>query len=154
MTPLLYFLIIIVGLGVDQATKWWAVSRNVDTTVCSMLDFSLIWNHGVTWGIFNRSGEMGLKVLLGVIILIIIAFTYYTLYERLYRQGASIFYEVLVLTGAISNVIDRVRYGAVVDFIQFHVGSWYWPTFNLADVFIVCGIVGMLMHTIFDKPEC
>ena len=52
----------------------------------------------------------------------------------------------LIIGGAIGNVIDRVRFGGVIDFLYFHLGSWYWPAFNLADSAICIGVVVMLFE--------
>lgn len=55
-------------------------------------------------------------------------------------------WEILVFAGAISNLVDRVLYGAVLDFIELYVGRWSWPVFNVADSLIVCGVIGMLFR--------
>ena len=59
----------------------------------------------------------------------------------------------LILGGAIGNVIDRLRFGAVVDFIQWHVNGYYWPAFNIADSAITIGAVLMVIDQLFKKPE-
>jgi signal peptidase II len=51
----------------------------------------------------------------------------------------------LIIGGAVGNVIDRLRFGGVIDFLYFHAGSWYWPAFNLADSAICLGVVAMLL---------
>ena len=64
------------------------------------------------------------------------------------RPGAGGFLAVaigLIIGGAIGNVIDRLRFGAVIDFLYFHAGSWYWPAFNLADSAICLGVAAMLL---------
>ena len=67
-----------------------------------------------------------------------------------WRQGAAL---GLVLGGAIGNVIDRLRFGAVYDFLYFHVGDWYWPAFNLADSAITVGVVLLVWDSLFEQGE-
>jgi signal peptidase II len=59
----------------------------------------------------------------------------------------------LVLGGAIGNLIDRVLYGAVVDFVSVHAGGWYFPAFNVADSAITLGVIALLWDSLFTKPE-
>jgi len=59
----------------------------------------------------------------------------------------------LVIGGAIGNVIDRLRFGAVVDFLDFHVGSWHWPAFNIADSAICVGVAVMLLDGLLLRRE-
>ena len=61
-----------------------------------------------------------------------------------YRQGQSILGEILVISGACANLIDRVIYGAVIDFIYLHIDSWSWPIFNIADVSVIIGVAFMI----------
>ena len=136
-----YFLLFVTGLGLDRWTKGWALMHNVDFQVCSVLNFSLVMNRGISWGLFHNAPVYGFWILTTVNILITICLAYYTFYHQLYKQKTCIFLEVLVLAGAVSNIIDRFVYGGVVDFIQFHVGSWYFPTFNVADILVVGGVI-------------
>jgi signal peptidase II len=59
----------------------------------------------------------------------------------------------LIIGGAIGNVIDRIRFGAVVDFLDFHVGSWHWPAFNVADSAICVGVAVMLLDSLLMRRE-
>ena len=73
----------------------------------------------------------------------------------LYREESlySLFPLVLVLAGAIGNGIDRVRFGFVVDFISLHYGSWYWPTFNVADSVISLGVFLLILNSFSSRPD-
>jgi len=135
-------------LGIDRWSKWWALVSNVDFHVNSFLNFSVIWNRGVSWGVFHSASLYGFYVLTLFITLVTLGITYYAFYHQWYKHNANIFSESLVLAGAVSNLIDRFVFGSVIDFIQLHVGSWYWPTFNIADVFIVGGVIGLLIKNI------
>lgn len=140
-----YLFLFIVGIGFDRWTKLLALVNHVDLQVCPFLNFSLLWNRGVSWGLFHDVSALGFYILTAVNIIIILCLAYYAIYHQLYKQKACIFLETLVLSGAVSNIIDRFMYGAVVDFIQFHIGSWFFPTFNVADILVVCGVFGLLI---------
>lgn len=135
----------------DRLTKSWALANIKDQAMSIFPGFnlSLSWNRGVSWGMFNKSSSFGFILLSIIIALVIIFFTAYTIF--LYKKGKSIFLETLVLSGAISNFIDRIYYGAVVDFIDFYAGSWHWPTFNIADACIVIGIVGIIIRGFYES---
>jgi signal peptidase II len=140
-----YFFLFSFCFGLDRWTKWWALSNNVDFQVYPFLDFFLLWNRGISWGIFSNTSPYGFFMLTIVIFLIIGLFTYYAFYNQWYKRNEIIFLEILVIAGAVSNFFDRCIFGGVIDFIQLHVGDWYWPTFNLADMFIVVGVVGLMI---------
>ena len=58
-----------------------------------------------------------------------------------------------MLAGALSNIVDRITYGAVIDFVDFHIFGYHWPTFNIADAFIVCGVLGIMIQSMFEGYE-
>jgi len=148
-----YIFFFTICLGLDRWTKLLALRNNVDLQVFPILNFSLIWNRGVSWGLFHGASEYGFYLLTLFIILVTIGLAYYTFYHQLYKNKANILLEILVLSGAVSNIVDRFVYGGVIDFIQFHVGSWYFPTFNIADIFVVCGVFGLLIKNIVRENE-
>ncbi len=129
----------------DQASKWWITSVALAEThflrVTSFLNLRLSWNKGVTFGFFNDFSAWMPYVLIGVavaILLLLLAWLY---------KAPSIYAALglgLVMGGAIGNVADRLQYGAVLDFLDFHLMGYHWYTFNLADSAIVCG-VGLLL---------
>jgi signal peptidase II len=78
-----------------------------------------------------------------------VLFSLYAVVQHL--NGIPIYFESFVVGGAISNIIDRVHYGVVIDFIDLHLGIWHWATFNIADVFIMVGVLGVLFKSIKRK---
>jgi signal peptidase II len=110
-------------------------------TVTSFLDLVLTCNSGISFGIMNRTGVNALVFSLaaGLIIVVLLAWL------RRVRTGFLAIAIGLIIGGAIGNVIDRLRFHAVVDFLYFHAGSWYWPAFNLADSAICLGVAAMLL---------
>lgn len=119
-------------------------------TVTSFFDLVLTYNRGISFGLFN--GGAGLNALVfSFAAAAIIAVLIYWL-----RRAASPFLAVaigLIIGGAVGNVIDRLRLGAVVDFLDFHVGSLHWPAFNLADSAICIGVVAMLLDGVLLRRE-
>jgi len=139
------FLIFLLFFIFDRVTKYWALLslKDHDINIYSSLNFHLSWNRGISWGVFGNSSSLGFSLLTAFIALVIILFVIYTVDS--FRYGNSVFFEVIVLSGAISNFFDRIYYGAVIDFIDINVLGWHWPTFNVADACIVVGIVGVIL---------
>ncbi len=129
--------------GIDRITKWLAL-HYIDHTydVMPLLQFKLVLNRGISWGMFHSEHDGFFTLLTLFIASIVVALMFYTF--RKWREGKYIFAECAVLAGAISNVLDRYLYGGVVDFIHVHIGGCSWPIFNIADAAIVLGIFWIL----------
>lgn len=143
-----YIALLISLIGLDQVTKLWAL-KNLSHSPRALFagcNLVLAFNRGVSFGwlSFSDSGKYGL--LITCIALIIIGLLWYT--YRAYRRGVVIVAEVCILSGALSNLYDRIALGAVVDFIDLHVGSWHWYTFNIADMLLVGGAFLLVIRTI------
>jgi signal peptidase II len=118
--------------------------------VTSFFNLALTFNRGISFGLFN--GGAGLHVLVfSLAAAAIVAALVYWL-----SRVTSPFLAVaigLIIGGAVGNVIDRVRLGAVVDFLDFHIGSLHWPAFNLADSAICIGVAAMLLDGLLLRRE-
>ena len=139
---------------VDQAAKLWLLfgldlpARGI-VRLTPFLDLVLTWNTGISYGLFRQEGPFGqgalltLKAVAVVLLWIWLARTS----SRLAALSLG-----LIIGGAIGNAIDRLAYGAVADFVLFHVTtatfSFNWYVFNLADVAIVAGVIGLLFETL------
>jgi lipoprotein signal peptidase len=147
-------------LVADQATKWWIleVVRLPEVGQIPIwsagpfgLDLTMVWNRGVTFGLLSGDGAWN-HVILAALAVAISAFLLRWMARaenRLtaYALGA-------VVGGAIGNVIDRFRFGAVADFVDAHAWGWHWYVFNVADAAIVCGVVALVADALFrPKPE-
>lgn len=109
----------------------------------------LLFNRGISWGMFQARSWLSWFLLSLGLAFIIVALGVHA-YER-YKAGKFLFGEILILAGAISNLIDRIWYGAVIDFLSIGIGQWQFPTlFNVADVAIVGGALIMLFSTHFE----
>lgn len=116
--------------------------------ITSFFSLALVWNKGVSFGMFSDHDGSAAIALIAVAVAISLV-----LLEWLRRCGNRV--EVLaiglVLGGAIGNVIDRVRFGAVVDYLDFHVAGAHWPAFNVADSCICIGVVVLCIDSLFKK---
>ncbi|MFA6534932.1 MAG: signal peptidase II [Candidatus Babeliales bacterium] len=140
----LYLFLISTIITADQATKRWALTNlNADLPVNGWCNLSLSANRGVSWGLFNFQSNFGFYILTSIISIVILAFALYAVIQHLNK--ISIHFESFIIGGAISNVIDRLTHGFVIDFLDIHMGIWHWPTFNIADVFVVIGVLGVLL---------
>ena len=130
----------------DQLHKAWMITIFGDTqrpkiTVTPFFDLVLVWNPGISYGLFKQNSDAGRWVLIGFAVAAAIALTYWLAQLQTRLAAASV---GLIIEGALGNAIDRVHYGAVADFFSFHVSGFNWYVFNLADVAIVAGVVGLL----------
>jgi signal peptidase II len=142
-------------LILDQATKIWFVhgfdlAANGPVRVLPVLDFVLVWNRGISYGLFQQDSELGRWLLAGFTIAATIALWIWSTRVDLKLPALAL---ALIIGGAIGNGVDRVVYGAVVDFVHFHVGTFSWYVFNLADVWIVAGVVGLLYDSFANGPN-
>jgi len=131
---------------IDQLSKWWVqtyvvVPPQAVIEVTYYFNLILKWNKGVTFGLLAHNAAW-LPYAFTAIALIIVAFLLNWL-----MRASSVTVALglgLVMGGAVGNIVDRLRYGAVVDFLDFHWQNHHWYTFNVADAAIVCG-VGLLL---------
>jgi signal peptidase II len=135
----------IAGLVVvlDQLTKW-AILTSLDRAIALTPFFNLVvvWNRGVSFGMFDSAGGLGPWVLSGLALAVIVLLLGWLrrVHEFITAAGLG-----LIIGGAIGNVIDRARFGAVVDFLDYHALGWHWPAFNVADSAIFVGAVLLLV---------
>ena len=131
---------LIMAFSADRITKQLALlnlTKYVPKQITSFLDFTLIGNEGISFGLLQQDG-MGRFILALVAVAISLALAWY------FYRSTSIFTTIntsLIIGGALSNAYDRVIFGAVIDFIDFHSGPAHYYIFNIADVTIVIGAV-------------
>jgi signal peptidase II len=133
----------------DQLTKWAILTwLDRDIALTSFFNLVLVWNKGVSFGMFDSGAALAPWLLSGLALAVVIALLVWLrgAGHRLTAIGLG-----LIIGGALGNVIDRVRFGAVVDFLDAHALGWHWPAFNVADSAICVGaalllVDGLLMH--------
>lgn len=141
-------------LAADQASKWLMLGavmvppRVVEVT--PFFNLVLVWNKGVSFGLFPQGTAGGRWALIGLSLLFVAV-----LAAWLRRPGGARVAWGLggVIGGALGNVADRLIHGAVVDFLDFHIAGWHWPAFNLADSAIVVGAGLLLLDALFGRGK-
>lgn len=140
-------LIALAVVVLDQVSKYWAeqaleFARPVE--VLNWFNLMLAYNEGAAFSFLGDAGgwQRWFFILVGLIAVAIIAAWLRRLEPGEHWQGLAL---SLILGGAVGNLIDRVRFGHVVDFIDWHYAGWHWPTFNIADSAISAGVVILLL---------
>ena len=119
-------------------------------SILPFFDLVLTYNRGMSFGMFN-DGHGSSALVFSLVAAAIVAGLIFWLWRV---ESAFLAVAIgLIIGGAVGNVIDRVRLGAVVDFLDFHVGAWHWPAFNLADSAICIGVAAMLLDSLLLRRE-
>jgi signal peptidase II len=151
--PLAVVMAILVAAS-DQASKWWIVERLMQppriVPLTPFLDIVLVWNRGITFGLFNSGGAAQPIVFTALAVVIAAGLLVWLRGVTRAWVAAAI---GGILGGAVGNVLDRLRLGAVVDFIDVHVGIWHWPAFNVADSAISIAVAAIALDALFSAKE-
>lgn len=169
------FSIIALLIAADQLSKWW-ISEYVirplslaqdlgplglnlwlgeaparlpytELAIWPFFNIVMVWNEGVSFGLFDGAQPV---IMIALALLVCTGFLIWLLRTDDMVQRAGL---MLVIGGALGNVIDRVRFGAVIDFLDFHAFGYHWPAFNLADSFIVIGVCVLIVYALFFENE-
>jgi signal peptidase II len=139
-------------IAADFATKAWVLAAfrpGESLAVLPFFNLVLVFNSGAAFSFLAGAGgwqKWFFVVLALAISAWIVAMLRRHPHDRLQSAALS-----LVLGGALGNVIDRLRFGAVVDFLDVHAGGWHWPAFNVADSAISIGVVLLVLHSFMHK---
>ena len=148
----------IVTLVLDQASKFWLVrvfdiARRGTVKITPFFDLVLAWNQGISFGWFQNDGQIAQIVLMAIKVVAVVVLAVWMARSRTLIATVAL---GLIIGGAIGNGIDRLAYGAVVDFALFHVqigeNTFNWYVFNLADVAIVAGVAALLYDSFWGLP--
>ena len=167
LKPMIGFSLIIDFIIIDQISKWlilenifkpkmggepldlldWLSSSarlpNISIEVLPFFNLTMVWNHGISFGLFQSGNPWPL------IIIALIISTIFSIWLIRSKSWVEVISLSMVIGGALGNVIDRLHFGAVADFFDFYIGNWHYPAFNLADSFITIGIVILVMNSLF-----
>ena len=151
---LLNSIIILVIFMIDRVSKIYILNvaeleNTVDVYVTSYLNLYLIWNKGIAFGLFSINENLMYNLLTCIIALI----TFIVLVMAIWAKKLKRYPLIIVFSGSIGNLFDRVYYSAVPDFIDFHINNFHWFIFNVADIFITFGIVCLIIVEIFFNNE-
>ena len=136
----------LIVLAADQASKFWVLHilhlpQVGEIRLLPVLAFTMVWNRGITFGLLNSLGPWSSVILATFALVVVVALG---LWLRRAESRITAIALGAIAGGAVGNVLDRLRYGAVVDFIRAHIGDWSWYVFNIADAAIVCGVVALV----------
>jgi len=145
----------LVVLIADQVSKWWVVDvlhlpQVGQIVLLPVLNFTMVWNRGVTFGLLTSFGRSSYLLLAAVALAVVIALVVWLRRAESWLVAISL---GAIVGGALANVIDRLRFGAVIDFIHAHIGDWSWYVFNLADAAIVCGVAALVIDSLVPRAR-
>ena len=141
-------------LTLDQVTKWWIVftimrpPRIIEIT--PFFNLVMGWNYGISFGFLNSVPALGLWLLPMVAVVITAALGVWLYRIDRLRPALAL---GLIIGGALGNLVDRLRFGAVTDFLDFHAFGYHWPAFNAADSAITVGAMVLIVDSLFVGDE-
>ncbi len=151
MTPArLGVVLALLTLALDQASKLYLLFGydlpvREPLVLAPFLELIVVWNRGISYGLFEQESELGRWILLAVMIAAAVGLSVWMMRAASRLLAASL---GLIVGGAVGNAIDRVAYGAVFDFVQLQAAGYSWYVFNIADVAIVAGVGGLLYDSL------
>ena len=147
MTPArLGFWVALATFALDQASKLYLLYGydlpvREPLVLSPFLELVVVWNQGISYGLFKQNTEVGRWALVAVQIAAAVGLSLW----MVRASGRILVLSLaLIVGGAAGNALDRIVFGAVFDFVHFHVGAWSWYVFNVADAAIVAGVIGLL----------
>ena len=124
-----------------------ANGTDIDFYVFPFLNFNLVWNTGIGFGLIS----LETNIFYHILTLIIAAVNIVLIFFIIKSKGIYVYLFALIIGGSLGNLFDRIYYYAVPDFIDFHIGNFHWFVFNIADIFISFGIICLIFDEIFFK---
>ena len=147
-------IIILAIFFLDRITKIYLINLQADGTdidfyIYPFLNFYLVWNTGIGFGLASLEANIYYHILTSVIVIINIGLIF-----LLIRSKKVYTYLIaLIIGGSLGNLFDRIYYYAVPDFIDLHLDNYHWFIFNVADIFITAGIIGLLAVELLKKEK-
>ena len=146
--------IIFIVFFIDRETKMYLIDlqttgTDIDFYIFPFLNFYLVWNTGIGFGLASLEINIFYHILTAIIAVINLVLIFFLLKAK----GIYTYLLALILGGSLGNLFDRVYYYAVPDFIDIHLGSFHWYIFNVADIFITVGIIGLIFTELLKKEK-
>ena len=126
-----------------------ANGTDIDFYVFPFLNFNLVWNTGIGFGLIS----LETNIFYHILTLIITAVNIVLIFFIIKSKGIYVYLLALIIGGSLGNLFDRIYYYAVPDFIDFHIGNFHWFVFNVADIFITVGIIGLMLKELLKKEK-
>ena len=146
--------IILAIFFLDRASKIYLLNlqangTDIDFYIYPFLNFYLVWNTGIGFGLASMEANIYYHILTLIIIIVNIGLIYFLVKTK----GVFSYLIALIIGGSLGNLFDRIYYYAVPDFIDFHIGNYHWFIFNVADIFITVGIIGLIIAEFSNKGK-
>jgi len=147
-------IIILVTFFLDRGVKIYllnlqATGTDIDYYIFPFLNFYLVWNTGIGFGLISLESNIMYHTLTAVILVINIVLIIFLIKSK----GIAAYLVALIIGGSLGNLFDRIYYYAVPDFIDLHFRDFHWFIFNVADIFITVGIIGLVFIELFRKEK-
>ena len=147
-------IIILTIFSFDRITKIYLINllasgTDIDLYIYSFLNFYLVWNTGIGFGLASMEASVYYHILTLIIVIINIGLIFLLMKSK----GIYTYLITFVIGGSLGNLFDRIYYYAVPDFIDFHLGNYHWFIFNVADIFISVGIIGLIIVELLRKEK-
>ena len=144
---------IIIAFTLDQLSKWWLldiikIGERPPIEIAPFFNLVMVWNRGISFGMFSSYNQQFMLIGLSLAIIAVLAYWLTGAHSRLVAIAIG-----LTVGGALGNIADRLRFGAVADFFDFHLGMYHWPAFNIADSAIFIGVVLLCWHSMFTERK-
>ena len=138
----------------DRATKIYLLNlqmngTDIDFYIYSFLNFYLVWNTGIGFGLASMESNIYYHILTSIIAIVNIGLIFFLIKSK----GIYAYSIVLIIGGSLGNLFDRIYYYAVPDFIDLHFGNFHWFIFNVADIFITVGIISLVFVELSKKEK-
>lgn len=150
-----YFFLVLVLFVIDRITKFLIIQKfltekNQEIVINNFVNFVLVWNQGVGFGLFPIES---FKVYTIISVLIFLVNIWLIIWFFKSNKLSEKLFIAIILGGSLGNLVDRIYYRSVPDFIDLHYGNFHWFTFNFADISITIGILGLLLSEFIKKNE-
>ena len=147
-------IIILIVFFLDRATKIYLINlqtsgTDIDIYINSFLNFYLVWNTGIGFGLASMETSIYYHILTAVIMVVNLVLIFFLIKSK--SIYAYLF--ALIIGGSLGNLFDRIYYYAVPDFMDLHIGNYHWFIFNVADIFITLGISGLILVELLKKEK-
>ena len=138
----------------DRSTKIYLINlqstgTDIDFYIFPFLNFYLIWNTGIGFGLVAMETNIYYHILTSIIVIINICLIFFLIKSK----GIHVYLIALIIGGSLGNLFDRIYYYAVPDFVDLHLGDYHWFIFNVADIFITVGIIGLILIELLKKEK-
>ena len=147
-------IIILTLFFIDRLSKIYLINlqstgTDIDFYIFPFLNFYLVWNTGIGFGLAAMESNIYYHILTSIIAIVNIGLIFFLIKSK----GVYAYLIALIIGGSLGNLFDRIYYYAVPDFIDLHIGNYHWFIFNVADIFITVGIIGLVFAELSKKEK-